>query len=69
MAAKIMNISVETNKHKSQALEILDGFPTAFFADFYHCGFTRNNNLNYLPPTPPDSSEKERIKNMFGIIF
>jgi len=22
-------------------LEILDGFPTAFFADFYHCGFTK----------------------------
>lgn len=42
MAAKIMNISLKQHKHKSQALEILDGFPTAFFfADFYHCGFTK----------------------------
>ena len=27
-------------------MEILDGFPTAFFADFYHCGFKKQLELS-----------------------
>jgi len=66
MAAKIMNISLKQHKHKSQALEILDGFPTAFFCRLLS---VVSQNLNYLPPTPPDSSEKERIKNVWNNIL
>lgn len=69
MAAKIMNISLKQTSIKVKHWKSLMDSQLLFFADFYHCGFTRNNNLNYLPPTPPDSSEKERIKNVWNNIL
>jgi len=64
-----MNISLKQTSIKVKHWKSLMDSQLLFFADFYHCGFTRNNNLNYLPPTPPDSSEKERIKNVWNNIL
>ena len=68
MAAKIMNISLKQTSIKVKHWKSLMDSQLLFLQTFITV-VSRNNNLNYLPPTPPDSSEKERIKKMFGIIF